>query len=219
MEDFNSNFGFGFVNTDPTQQNDEVILINFIVDVSGSMYSNKVELDNLINSFTDQLKSSHSAGKILVSHVLFNDQIVERQGFQNIENRLAINTNPSGTTALFKAALESLKNTLAYKKGLAGAGTDAITVTFIITDGDDTDSSISEISELQALAAKEFDDEGNVRSQIILCGIGTNPSLFQKAAATIDKRVAVTVEKQIKPLITALSKSVTASTSGQTVVF
>ncbi len=219
MEDFNSNFGFGFVNTDPTQQNDEVILINFIVDVSGSMYHSKDELDNLINSFTTQLQSSHSAGKILVSHVLFNDKIVERQGFQNIENRLAINTNPSGSTALFKATLESLKNTLAYKKGLAGAGTDAITVTFIITDGEDTDSSIAEISELQTLAAQEFDDEGNVRSQIILCGIGTNPSAFQKAAATIDKRVVVTVEKQIKPLITALSKSVTASVSGQTVTF
>jgi uncharacterized protein YegL len=212
------NFQFNFNNFNPAEvQVDETINAVFVIDTSPSITAYVAELNFAFNDFVQTMQKSHSADKLMVSIIEFNDQPQVITGFQPITGLKPASFKPAGgATALYDAVAAGIRNALDYRQQLENSGIQVKTLVFIITDGVDNNSRIP------ANAVKKqldmiFAEEKNMFSFVtVLFGVG-NAAPFEKAqkAMGIQHLAKVgTSGAEIKRMIGIVSQSVSQAASG-----
>jgi len=219
--DFNMNFG----HFDPEAvQTDETINLVFVVDVSSSIFPVVDDLNKGFSEFVERMKKSHLAENIFMSVTLFNRTVLVKEsiGFQPLKNFTTLDFSPyvKGTTALFDATLYALKGALDYRTNLENSGVTAKTILFVMTDGEDNESSGSsaaQVSDTIKELLKEERNFGNFDS--ILFGLNKSmESYFNEATQRMNINHCVTLDNSaadIRKMIACISASVSSMSAGQ----
>jgi len=152
-----------------------------VVDVSGSVASYKQELENSLLTILDSCKKSPMAENLLLRLTVFNHSCNELHGFKplnNIDESDYKNIlNPSGGTALFDATHSAIEATKDYGKILADQDFLVNAVIFIVTDGDDNESTTNPTSIKNAIA-DVMRDEFLESVTVILIGVTSNNTMI-----------------------------------------
>lgn len=122
----------------------DVTLAMNIIDMSGSMNPFAADLMDAYNDrYLHPLTASPAADDLLVSTILFDDQIELLHGFVHPQDgtRLSASTyTPRGTTALYDAIAGGITNTVLYTQQLRQTGISVRTIFLVYTDGQDNAS-------------------------------------------------------------------------------
>lgn len=216
-----ANYDYGYANFNPADvEVAETINAVFVVDTSSSVMSYGDELNKAINEFTARMQKSHAAPNLFVSIVEFNDQVHVTSGFRPISEIKPIDLIPriGGTTALYRACHDALKNAIDYRKDLENSGVNCKTLLFVITDGEDNASGAVKASDVKTQIDELLKEERNFFSfESILFGVGTDAN-FEKAQKEMGiKHLAKvgTTADEIRKMINFISSSITSVSSGQ----
>lgn len=137
------NFNFSCIRPDQLGA-PEYTLVTIVTDKTGSVTSFANDLRNMKMAVVDSCQKSPRAEFLMLRSVEFNGTVSEEHGFAELKN---INAKDypvprcSGMTALYDATYWSLVATNEYAKSLTAQDFNVNAVVFIITDGDDNDSS------------------------------------------------------------------------------
>lgn len=210
--------GYNLGNFNPEDvEVEETINVQFVIDVSGSVSGYVKDLNAGLNEFVQRMQNSHVADKLFVSIVEFNDKIKVRSGYQPISQVPVIDFTSSirGTTALYDGTKLALENALSYREGLENAGVNCKTLVFVLTDGEDNQSTNGP-SAVKSIIDGLLTDERNFASfETILFGINKNEeATFNRAASDMGIKNVVTIDNtadEIKKLINFISSSVSSA--------
>ena len=146
----------------------EYTLVSIIVDVSSSVQSFKKELRYALNSIIDACRASARSENILIGVIAFNGMVHELHDFKSLHDVTDYDLEPEGNTALFDATCFGLKKIKTFAEGLAGNSLDVNGIAFIITDGEDNNSSNSEYNVKEIVKEiKSNDDIGSVLTVLV----------------------------------------------------
>jgi len=216
--------GFGFDNFDPTEiQTDEVILVTIACDISPSMEDKVDDLNSAFSEFIAEMQRSHVSSKLMVKIIEFNENVVDRTGFQPIVNIDASHVTfiPKGSsTALGDAAFKAVEATVKYREDLEKTGVNCKSLVFVITDGEsNTGRDLTDVKrQLQDL----MKEERNVFSfETIFFGIGNRQYYESSFNSSGFKHLAVVgnTGKEVRKLIGFISASVSKSSTNQPIQF
>ena len=122
----------------------DVTLAMNIIDMSGSMGPHAADLTRAYNEdYLKAMRCSPSADDILVSTILFDDQVVLLHGYVGLEDAAELTPKtytPRGATALYDAVAGGLSNMVLYAQQLRQSGVSVRGVVVVYSDGDDNDS-------------------------------------------------------------------------------
>ena len=122
----------------------EVTLAMNIIDMSGSMTSHAQNLTRAYNDdYLSAMRSSPVADDILVSTILFDDQIELLHGYVSLDDAQVLTPavyKPRGATALYDAIAGGLTNMVLYAQQLRQSGIAVRCIVLVYTDGDDNSS-------------------------------------------------------------------------------
>lgn len=168
-------FGFSGVRPDKLGAS-EYTLVTIATDKSGSVTYYAKQLLDCVVAIIDACKKSPRANNLLLRYVTFNHAITEEHGFvplNQIDTAAYQVPNCNGGTALYDASFSSIGASNEYGKILYSQDYSVNGIVFVVTDGDDNSSSMSESDVAEKLKegiSKEF-----LESQIsILIGVNTN---------------------------------------------
>ena len=123
----------------------EYTLVVVAVDVSSSLYGYDDDLDKLLGTIVEACRKSPRADNIMLRVILFNRNISELHGFRPLPDLNPADYNgvcrPSGTTALYDAAYSGIESCFQYGKDLVAQDFDVNAAVFVLTDGQDNESS------------------------------------------------------------------------------
>lgn len=195
---------------------DDVVLLQFLIDMSGSMGSVQMAVIKEINKLFKALRSSKVASSILVSAWVFNTNPNLLFSWTKLEDVVDLTTkqyHPNGGTSLFDAAIQSLSSMSAYAHTLASSGLRVRGVNVILSDGADTSSSNSKAS-VKIIADNLIKQESNT-----LAFGGFGDLAFMKGLAQDMGYPAVWIndsktEKEIRALLELVSGSVIQGSMG-----
>jgi uncharacterized protein YegL len=224
LQDVDFNYGFGDFNPDDVEVED-TINVQFVVDVSSSVRSYVSELNSGFNEFVARMQTSHSADKIFVSVVVFNQDVEVISGYQPIKSmgNIDFGRYVSGTTALYGGTKVALENALNYREGLENAGVNCKTLLFVMTDGGDNEPRQGTASDVKTIIDDLLTEERNFASfETMLFGINkSEETTFNNAAAEMGITNVVTIGNtadEIKKMINFISSSVSnASGNGNAI--
>lgn len=218
--DYNLDYG----NFDPEEiEQDETINILMVVDVSYSITSYVDELNKAINDFIDRMQNSHHAPSIFLSFLTFanNGNIQVLNGFQPISSVPPQDFGKSlgGMTALYDAVDTGLTNLLDYKNQLEQTGVVTKNLLFVITDGDDNDSTNSPHIVKNKIDKLMQSEEDAFTFESILFGVGDEGNFSQAQEDMGIRQLAKvgTTGDEMRKMINIISASVSSSASDQTV--
>lgn len=221
--------GFNIGNFDPAQiQEDEVILIVFAMDVSGSVQSYEPQLNAAFATFVEEMQTSHVADKIMVKIITFGETVKDRTGFLPIKAMDVAQFTfkaHDGATALYAGTKHALDATIAYRTQLESTGINVKSLVFTITDGEDNHSPRLNVHarDVASLIDNIVKEEKNIFSfQTILFGVGNNATPFENAQKDMHiKHLGVVGQsaEEIRRMIGMISASVSQSASNQAVTF
>ncbi|MFN8258325.1 MAG: vWA domain-containing protein [Bacteroidales bacterium] len=213
-------FNLDFANFNPEDiEVDETINAVFVVDTSGSVSGYVKELNHAFNDFTKTMQKSHVVDKLFVSVIEFSDTVSVTSGFRPISSIpvMDFSKNMGGSTALYDATYNGLKNALAYRQNLENSGVETKTLLFIITDGEDNSSKIPAIK-VKSLIDKVKHEEKNVFSfTTVLFGLGSQAN-FSKAQVEmgIEHLAQIgTSGAEIRKMIGFISQSISSANAGK----
>ncbi|GAB4268386.1 MAG: hypothetical protein Kow0080_11270 [Candidatus Promineifilaceae bacterium] len=122
----------------------EVTLAMNIIDMSASMAPHAVDVINGYNTeYLAAMKGSTAVDDILVSTILFNDQIKLLHGYVPLRDAPPLTKNtyhPTGTTALYDAVAAGLTNMVLYAQQLRANGIMVRCIVIVYSDGGDNAS-------------------------------------------------------------------------------
>ena len=128
----------------------EYTLVSIIVDITGSVHGFEKDLSESIKSVIKACRKSPRAENLLVRLVFFNSikKIWEIHGFKPLslidENQYKIGKDDcDGATNLFDATYDAIGSTLTYSKSLMDQDFNVNGAIYIITDGDDNQSTFA----------------------------------------------------------------------------
>ncbi|MBK9052818.1 MAG: VWA domain-containing protein [Chloroflexi bacterium] len=131
------------VGLDQLASNDVTLAMN-ILDMSGSMYPFAADL---IRAYSDDylraMAGSTAADDILVSTVLFDDEVELFHGYVNLKDAPPLTRavyQPDGSTALYDAVAAGLTNMVLYAQQLRQSGVMVRCIVIVYTDGEDNAS-------------------------------------------------------------------------------
>lgn len=128
---------------DQLTSNDVTLAMN-IIDMSGSMYSYANDLIRAYNQdYLTAVRQSPAADDILVSAILFHDDVQTLHGYVPLADALLLdsqNYQPDYTTALYDAAAAGMTNMVLYAQQLRQSGVTVRGVVMAYTDGADNAS-------------------------------------------------------------------------------
>lgn len=218
--------GFNIGNFDPSSiQEDEVILMAIVMDVSPSIQSFEKDLNENFKALIEELQQSHVSSKIMVKVIDFNEVVTERTGYipiTQVDPKTFIFKASGGSTALVDAAKKAVEATVDYRTHLEATGINVKTLVFVITDGAEN-SSKAKFADVAAILDNINKEERNVFSfETILFGIGNNSREFEDAQKNLHfKHLAVVGQsaKEIRKMIGFISASVSKSNSNAPISF
>jgi hypothetical protein len=159
----------------------EVTLAMNIIDMSGSMSSFSADLIRAYNDdYLAAMAGSTAAEDILVSAVLFNQDVTLFHGYVNLLDAPPLirkEYNPSGSTALYDAVALGLTNMVVYAQHLRQMGVMVRCIAIVYSDGGDNASKQPALSvrrasqelmrqEIYTLAYVGFSSGGIAQSQL-----------------------------------------------------
>lgn len=122
----------------------EVTLAMNIIDMSGSMSPHAKDLIHAYNEdYLAAMSSSPAADDILVSTILFDDQVQLLHGYVPLTDAPALTPKtyePDGSTALYDAVAGGLTNMVLYAQQLRQSGVSVRGVVIVYSDGEDNAS-------------------------------------------------------------------------------
>lgn len=131
---------------DDTLGASEYTLASLVWDISGSVSPYAKDLDKCLKECVEGCRKSPRADNLMLRVLLFNSGLDEMFGFKelkDIDPATFKKLRPNGTTALFDAAYNGIAATLEYSKKLIQKFYSCNGVVFVMTDGDDTCSSMT----------------------------------------------------------------------------
>ncbi len=199
----------------------EYTLVNIVVDMSGSVSTFKNELTECIKTIVQSCKLSQRAENLMIRLTTFNNNIYEEHGF-SLLNSLDVNSyqntiNPTGGTALFDATINGIEAIKKYGAELYNQDFDVNGIVFIITDGDDNNSSSNE-NDIKNIVSKVTQEEKLESLRTILIGVNTQSSNLKiklenyKNNAKLDQYVDINDadKNSLAKLANFISKSISA---------
>jgi uncharacterized protein YegL len=166
-------YGFSAVRADRLGAS-EYTLVTLACDVSGSVIPFRDLLVDSIKKAVGACRKSPRAANIMVRTVTFNQGVTEIHGFKplaDIDDAEYDAIRAGGGTALFDASASAIGATTAYGKILADQDYAVNGILFVITDGEDFDSTYT------AATVKEKADEavtGEVLDSFLSVLVGVN---------------------------------------------
>ncbi len=173
LPNLNTHLTFG--NFDPTNLNmEEVVNITFLIDTSYSMKSHENELNKQIEDFITWMQGFHQKHKLFLSIGKFDVKSEVLTGLQQVNNVAIPHFDANGgSTHLYEACNEFVKNTLSQQQRALNAGILSKSIFFVITDGGDTTGKLQEAAEVKKLINFALTDESTAGTFIsTLVGIG-----------------------------------------------
>lgn len=210
-------------------QTSSVIMFSLVADISTSIsdYENAMSIA-LDEVFLHELKNSHRAADIVLSKITFGYGVTHEMGFTPILNVQPGSLTIRGTesaTALYAAVEEALKSAMAYRNDLEAQGIDVRTNICIITDGEDNNSSKSNLAGVNDLVKSLRKNEAWANSfTITLIGVGQRANFTQ---AVVDMGLdpakclveISTSAHDIRKMMGVVSQSVSSSNATNAVQF
>lgn len=195
----------------------EYTLVTVVLDVSGSVYSYKKELEEALKSIVKACKYSPRANNLMLRVVYFNQNLDEVHGFklfQDINPDDYIGTiNPSGLTALYEATGSSLSAMNQYGKDLVDNDFAVNGILFVVTDGMDNSSNFYTPQKIAKDVEKARGSESMESILTLLIEIGDDNMLDDFAKeGKFDKheKIQNATAKTLAKLAEFISKSISA---------
>ncbi len=197
----NLNTHLNFGNFDPTNLDvEEVVNVTMLGDISGSMDEHKDELNETVKGCINDMQNFSQAPKIYLAQGSFGSDIHVLTGYQQINNVTAPVLNPNeGSTKLYEACHEFLKNMLTQQEKAMQAGILTKNIFFVITDGADNSSKPGSAKAVHDLIDYIKHNEalrGSFYS--FLVGIGS-PSIFENAQQEMGLHELHTIDANMAP--------------------
>lgn len=150
-----SHYGFSATRIDALGAS-KYTLVEIVMDISSSVCSYAAELGVCLKEIINACKKDDNAENLMIRVTFFNHGLCEYHGFKllnslNPDDYLNV-VQPSGSTALYDAAVESIEAASTYGKQLVASDFSANCVVFIITDGEDNMSK-HDVSKIKAALA------------------------------------------------------------------
>jgi uncharacterized protein YegL len=196
----------------------EYTLVTLVVDESGSVSSFKNEIVNCIKEVVNACKYSPRSDNLMIRLVAFNGSLREVHGFKLLANCNPDDYDsaiqPTGSTALFDAAINSIDATSAYAKTLSNNEFSANGIVIVITDGEDNCSSASSsgLSDCFNRIKKEESLESLVS---ILVGVNTSGSSYLKNVSQAGFTQYIEIGSANSKTLAKLAEFVSKSISNQ----
>ena len=176
-----SNYGFSAVKIDELGAT-EYTLVTIVVDRSSSLNGYDRELEKMIKEAVGSCQKSPRSENLLVRVVTFNQNEFEEHGFKLL-NTVQLSDYDNviktyGSTALFDATYHSIEATQNYGKILFDQDYFANAIVFVITDGNDNNSSFGP-NQIKTLVDSIRKSEDLESIAVILVGMTTYPELMQ----------------------------------------
>jgi len=154
----------------------EYTLVTIAVDESSSVLAYKTEIEKCIQEVVKACKFSPRSDYLLIRIVAFNQNMREVHGFKqlvdcNVDDYDGA-IHPSGTTALFETARNTIVATSDYGKQLTNSDFDANSIIFIITDGMDNASGSIDANEVGSALKNIMKEEALESVMSVLIGVG-----------------------------------------------
>lgn len=131
------------VGLDDLATNDVTLAMN-ILDMSGSMFPFAADLIRAYNDdYLTAMSGSTAADDILVSTILFDDEVELFHGYVNLKDAPPLTRavyQPDGSTALYDAVAAGLTNMVLYAQQLRQSGVMVRCIVIVYTDGEDNAS-------------------------------------------------------------------------------
>jgi len=156
----------------------EYTLVTLVVDVSGSVSSFRDDLVKAIQEVVKSCQKSPRADNLMIRLVSFNADVTEQHGFKLLSECNLSDyqdaVKPYGMTALFDATINGIEATRQYGAELTAQDFDVNGIVFVITDGDDNQS--TNTSKEVAKLIKQVQKEETSLESILTILIGVNTS-------------------------------------------
>ena len=150
-----------------------ITLVTIAIDRSGSVCSFASVLTDMLKVIIDGCKRDQYAESIMVRVILFNKYLKEVHGFlllTSIDVNQYEKITTGGTTALNDAVFSSVGATLDFAKTLTNRDLEVASINFIITDGEENDSTVKEAAVrdriYSAIQSEELDSITNILIQL-----------------------------------------------------
>jgi uncharacterized protein YegL len=186
------NFTFSYVAPEHLQELTYTLVV-ISRDKSSSVGSYSKELDDCIKNIVQTCRRSPKAENILIRVVDFNDRLDEVHGFKPLkdidENDYAIRCG--GTTALYNTFYENIESVVQYSEILNNQDFDVNAVVFVITDGSDNASSVTE-SDINDLIQRTKNAEQLESFTTVLVGIGTENEYLNNNLTSFQQNADIT---------------------------
>jgi uncharacterized protein YegL len=208
---------------------EETINAVFAFDLSSSMRQSVVlkngststrcdELNKAANEFVENMAKSHVKDRLLVSTIVFSDDVEVNTGFQPITEVDPFKFVPkNGMTALYGAARIALDKAIDYRDSLIKTGVKAKTILFIISDGENNASPESDAEYVKNKLKELNKEEQNIMTfSSVLLGIGEESS-FKEAYEKLGFHALAVLGDDIRKAVSIISSSVTSVSNGQNI--
>lgn len=201
----------------------EYTLVTIVNDVSGSVAKYKKEMENCLKEIITACRRSPRSDNLMIRFLTFNEKGEEIHGYKLLTDCNPDDYNNSlkvgGMTALYDACYNAFKATESYGKVLTDNDFDVNGITFIITDGADNSSTMTENSvndAIKGIMQNEF-----LESFVsVLIGVDIDPRVDQylkdfhtNAGLTQYINLGDANEKKLAKLAEFVSKSISSQSS------
>lgn len=216
-------------NYDPNAvDNERVVLLEIVVDRSGSTSIYEDEFNNALQDFIREEQKSHIAEEVFIQLTTFGSKVTVDSGWQPIvgfDTSKTLFKNSGDMTAGYDAVKIGLDSMLDYGKSLRRNGTDVRYNLVIVTDGDSNAGVDLDGSTVRPILQKIRDDEGLYgKFTIFMYGVkSSNGDVdFERFADYITlERSAIlrtgATGQDFKNMLSSVSQSVSKSSSGTAV--
>jgi len=168
-----SNYKFSAVKLDSLGAS-EYTLVTIVVDRSSSLHGYDRDLEKMIKEAVDSCKKSSRVENLLIRLVSFNQNESEEHGFKLLSTIDLVDYDnlikTSGSTLLFDSAYHAIEATAEYGKILADQDFFSNAIVFVITDGEDNESTYGP-GQIQTLLEKVRQSEQLESIAVVLIGM------------------------------------------------
>jgi len=159
----------------------EYTIVNMLVDESGSVGGFQTELQDAMKIVFESCQKHPRSQNLLLRTAAFESQTVrEIHGFTTLDtiDPAKFVINPSGSTPLFDATLDSVETTAGYAKILNDQDYFCNGIVFVMTDGEENSSKCATVSKIRDAVTKIRIDESLESIKLILIGVNdSSPNL------------------------------------------